>query len=77
MEFQEAADCYRLYAARCVETAQQTSDPAQKASLLAMAQCWLALADQAKRTGGLGLDMPIREAGLAVQQQQQSQPKTD
>jgi hypothetical protein len=77
MECPEAPGCYRLYAARCVEIAQQTSDPGNKASLLAMVQCWLALADQADKTGGLGLDMPVREVGRAVQQQQQPQPRKD
>jgi hypothetical protein len=56
MQPDEAAACYRLYAAHCVQLAQHTSDPQNKTLLLTMAQSWLALANRAKRTGGSGLE---------------------
>jgi hypothetical protein len=40
---------YRLYAARCIEIARQMMDSENKATLLAMAQMWLGLADQAEK----------------------------
>jgi hypothetical protein len=51
MESNEAAACYRLYAAHCVQIAQHTSDPQNKALLLTMAQSWFVLADRADTAG--------------------------
>ena len=51
MSRNEAATYYRLYSARCVEIAQHLNDPGNRASLLSMAQAWLALADQANKNG--------------------------
>jgi hypothetical protein len=39
---------YQQMAADCVRSAQQTSDPDNKALLLQMAQTWVNLAEQAK-----------------------------
>jgi hypothetical protein len=41
----EIVERYRLYAAECLRIAQE-SGPKQKLTLLDMAQCWLALAEQ-------------------------------
>ena len=38
---------YRLYAVRCVDIARQVMDAADQATLLAMAQSWLRLANHA------------------------------
>ncbi len=38
---------YRLHAAHCIDIAERTSDAKNRLALLAMAQCWLALAEQA------------------------------
>ena len=38
---------YRSYAAKCVKIARNIPDPAEKLVLLAMAQSWLKLAEQA------------------------------
>ena len=40
---------YRQSAAKCYETARILSDPRKKAKMLAMAQSWKLLADQAER----------------------------
>lgn len=45
----EAAAVYRLYASHCLQIAQDTTNPDGKAALLAMAQAWLGLADQAEK----------------------------
>jgi hypothetical protein len=44
-----APAAYRRYAAHCVEIVHDLADQHRKATLLAMAQAWLALADQAGR----------------------------
>jgi len=46
----EAVDRYKQYAAECLRLAQETSDSAQKARLLEMAEAWQRLAEGAKRT---------------------------
>ncbi|HEY4737415.1 MAG TPA: hypothetical protein VIH63_08480 [Xanthobacteraceae bacterium] len=38
---------YRSYAAKCVKISRNIPDPAEKLVLLAMAQSWLKLAEQA------------------------------
>ena len=38
---------YKLHAANCIEIAQRVTDPNSRLSLLAMAQSWLKLAEQA------------------------------
>jgi hypothetical protein len=43
----EVAERYRSYAAECLRIAQDVSRPKEKLALLNMAQCWLALAEQA------------------------------
>jgi hypothetical protein len=62
----EAAAYYRQYAAHCVAIAHDVLEPNRKATLLAMAQAWLTLADLAEHG-----DEPLRRV---VQQQQQPQP---
>ena len=70
---------YGLYAARCVEIARETSNPAARAALLTMAQTWMALADQADRNRKA--PTPISEMPESreqrAQQQQQPQPKKE
>jgi hypothetical protein len=42
---------YRQNAAECFAVAQQLSDPRLKASMLEMAQSWIALADRVEQGG--------------------------
>jgi len=42
-------DEYRRHAAKCVRLAQKTQDPHDKALLLAMADCWIRLAEEAAK----------------------------
>jgi len=54
------------------------ADPANKATLIAMAQAWMTLADQAERYGKTVLvdetPSPRSQSQQVAQQQQQSQP---
>jgi len=50
MDGNEAMAYYRLFAARCLEMSREASNEANRASLLTMAQVWMALADQADRS---------------------------
>jgi hypothetical protein len=43
----ELVATYQLHAADCIEIAQRTTDPKSRLALLAMAQSWLKLAEQA------------------------------
>jgi hypothetical protein len=52
----EAVACYRLYAADCIELAQQIADVDRRVFLLNMAHDWLKLADQAERSNGAARD---------------------
>jgi hypothetical protein len=45
----EAAACYRLYAANCLELAEHISDAQRRVFLLHMARDWLKLAVQVER----------------------------
>jgi hypothetical protein len=49
----ELAALYRDYAAQCVVVARSLEGEAEKLSLLDMAQAWLALAQQAEKSGSL------------------------
>jgi hypothetical protein len=75
----EAVAFYRLYAGHCVDMARHISDPESKATLLAMAQAWLTLADQAEKYGETTLvyETPPYPQTRHAAQQQQPQPKTD
>ena len=44
---------YRQTASECCEAARILSDPREKAKMLAMAQSWILLADQAERNSHL------------------------
>ena len=44
---------YRQTAAECCEAARILSDPREKAKMLAIAQSWILLADQAERNSHL------------------------
>ena len=44
---------YRQTASECCEAARIRSDPREKAKMLAMAQSWILLADQAERNSHL------------------------
>ncbi len=52
----EAIACHRLYAANCIELAEQIGDADRRVFLLSMARDWLKLAKQADRGGGVALD---------------------
>jgi hypothetical protein len=43
------AEQYRRYAADCVRVAQETTNPADKAMLLQMAETWRRMADKAEK----------------------------
>ncbi len=45
----EMAACYRLYAANCVELAEQMSDVERRIFFLHMARDWLKMADQVEQ----------------------------
>jgi len=49
MHSDELVATYQLHAADCIEIAQRMTDPKSRLSLLAMAQSWLKLAEQAVR----------------------------
>ena len=70
------ADEYRLNAVNCVTVTEQISDPATRSHLLAMAQAWQKLAEQAERNSQTDLVYvtPVLQQPVA-QQQQQIQPK--
>jgi hypothetical protein len=55
----ELTAAFRLYAARCIEIAQDLPDAQRRASLLTMAQAWFALADQVERNGGVIAGVPL------------------
>jgi hypothetical protein len=80
MASSEAAAVYRLYASHCLEIAQDTTNPDCKTALLAMAQAWLGLADQAEKNSDVVLvyetptPRPMQSQQVA-QQQPQPQPK--
>ena len=46
----ETAACYRLYAANCIELAEQVCDLDRRVFLLHLAKDWLRMADQAERS---------------------------
>jgi hypothetical protein len=47
----EDVACYRLYAANCIEIAENVSDSDRRLFLLRMAQAWGHLADQVEKIG--------------------------
>jgi hypothetical protein len=49
MQLDEIVATYRLHVANCIEIAQGVLDAKAKLTLLAMAQSWLALAEQATK----------------------------
>ena len=51
MSANEFASRYRLHAAHCVELAERSSNSEGRLALFAMAQSWLALAEQAEKNG--------------------------
>ena len=55
MSPREVIACYRLYAAYCLEIAQEFDEPGRKIALLNMAQTWIALADWVEKAGGTTL----------------------
>jgi hypothetical protein len=63
MSANEFASRYRLHAAHCVEFAERSSDAEGRLALLAMAQSWLALAEQAVKNSETVLvyETPIPE----------------
>jgi hypothetical protein len=48
----EDTACYRLYAANCVEIAENVTDTERRLFLLRMAQAWGNLADQVEKADG-------------------------
>jgi hypothetical protein len=65
---------YRASAARCIDIAEQTTDPSAKAALLEMARLWQNLANQAVRNCKADL---IYETPIQLQQQIQPNQKDD
>jgi hypothetical protein len=61
---------YRRYAAECLAIAKDTPDRRGKLGLLDMAQAWLALADQAEKSGKTVMGYKTREPRQVAQQQQ-------
>jgi hypothetical protein len=55
MSASELIAAYRLYAAYCIEIAQERLEPDRKLALLTMGQAWARLADQIEKHGGAGL----------------------
>ncbi len=51
--------CYRLYAAYCLEIAQDHTDPERKLALLTMGQAWANLAEQVEKRA-------VRDSGFEV-----------
>jgi hypothetical protein len=49
----EDVACYRLYAANCVEIAENIPDTGRRVFLLRMAQAWGRLADQLEKSGDI------------------------
>jgi len=82
MDGNEAMAYYRLFAARCLEMSREASNEANRASLLTMAQVWMALADQADRSRDISAPKrappapPEAAAPQMAQQQQQPQPRS-
>ena len=74
-----SADKYQRNARECFAHAGATKDPQERASLLATAQTWLRLAEQATKnmTNDISYEMPPRhdEGVRPAQQQQQPQSK--
>jgi len=64
MPTSEDAASYRLFAAYCVEIAQDHHEPARKVALLNMAQAWNRLAQQIEQNSAAGpvrRDFPITQ----------------
>jgi hypothetical protein len=59
----ELAACYRLYAAYCVEKAQESLEPGRKTALLAMAQAWSRLAEHIDKSVRYDADLTGDLAG--------------
>ena len=55
----ELTAAFRLYAAHCIEIAQELPSPNRRATLLTMGQAWFALADQVERNGGAIAGVPL------------------
>jgi hypothetical protein len=70
-----AKDEYRVRAQECLRIAQDVVNPQHKAALIAMADAWLRLHDQAARNSqaDLSYETPPRRSSVAQQQQQQQQ----
>jgi len=66
---------YRLYAARCLEMSREVSNEASRASLLTMAQVWMALSDQADASRQINAPELGRPRPASRVAQQQPQPK--
>jgi hypothetical protein len=58
MSPREVIACDRLYAACCLEIAQEFDEVERKIALLNMAQTWIALADQIERAEGATRGIP-------------------
>jgi hypothetical protein len=71
----EAVAFYGLSAAHCIEIARHISAPAEKTSLLVMAQAWLALADHTEKYGDITLVHESSSKHPEPQQITQQQPQ--
>ena len=64
----EAVACYRLYAANCVELAENIQDLDRRVFLLAMARDWLRLAEQVEKESEVGQDPAASDSNCQQQQ---------
>ena len=69
------AEEYRGLAQQCLEMARTISNQEGRATLVQMVQVWLRLAKEQEES--VPPSSPIEQDRLAVQQQQQVQPKDD
>jgi hypothetical protein len=72
MAASEFVAAYRLHSAQCTEIARRSQDPEIKLALLALAQSWLTLAEQAIKNSQTVLVYETSRPGPHVAQQPQS-----
>jgi hypothetical protein len=74
----EAVAVYRVNAGHCIEIVRHISDPDTKASLIVMAQAWLALADHTEKYGEITLVYETPWPRMELQQvARQHQPQSE
>ena len=74
----EAIAVYRVNAGNCIENVRHISDPDTKASLIVMAQAWVALADHTEKYGEVALVYETPWPRMELQQvARQHQPQSE